>query len=292
MFKHITGNVYLLEDPHEARIPFCHCLYIDDEKKALIDSSSGRDLVSALQGKRVDLLITSHYHEDHILNHDAFPEAKIWCHYLDAPGVRSRQGFKSMYGFEIFGEQEMGEKFVRGFGLKDYRVDAEFTDGYVFDLGQTRVEVVHLPGHTPGHSGFYFPDHNILFVGDIDLSSFGPWYGNPVSDVDEFISSIKRIKEMKPDILITSHKGLVKDNVNARLDAYLQRIYEHDEDILKALNRPKSLSELASANIIYGKPHEPYRLYQFFEKMSLLVHLRRLIRLGLVEMGDGVYYKK
>lgn len=39
-------------------------------------------------------------------------------------------------------------------------------DGQTFDLAGTRVEVVHTPGHTPGHCCFHLPGEGVLFSGD------------------------------------------------------------------------------------------------------------------------------
>jgi len=293
VLKPIMERVFLLQDPHQARIPHCHCIYIDDDRRVLIDSSSGPDLLQILAGRGVDLLLTSHFHEDHILNHDAFPDAEIWAHYLDAPGIRSAEGFKSLYGFNVFGQDKLGDLFIQGFGIKDnYRVDGEFVDGQVFDLGHTQLQVMHLPGHTAGHCGFYFPEEHILFTGDIDLSGFGPWYGNVVSDVDEFITSINKIKELRPRIIISSHQGIIKDNLNLRLNRYLQAIYQHEEDLLSILQKPQAIGELADHHIIYGKPREPYAIYRLGEKISLMVHLRRLQRLGVVKFEGGIYYRQ
>jgi len=291
VLKPINKRVFLVEDPHHGKIPHCHCMYVDDERRVLIDSSSGPEIVDGLAGREVDLLLTSHFHEDHILNHDAFPKAEIWAHYLDAPGIRSQTGFKALYGFNVFGQDELGDFFVNFFGLKDYRVDGEFSDGHIFDLGHTQIQVMHLPGHTAGHCGFYFPDDHLLFTWDIDLSGFGPWYGNAVSDVDDFIASINKIKDLKPKMIISSHKGIIKDHLNLRLNRYLQSIYQHEEDLLEVLKIPQDLDQLADLHIIYGKPHEPYDLYRFGEKLSLLVHLRRLQRLGAVKVEGGIYFR-
>ena len=62
-----------------------------------------------------------------------------------------------------------------------------FADGERFDLGGgLRVEVVHLPGHTRGHCGFLVEPDGVFFVADVDLSSFGPYYGDHWSDLEDF----------------------------------------------------------------------------------------------------------
>ena len=64
-------------------------------------------------------------------------------------------------------------------GWKDLALDhiQSFDINKPLDLGEIRLEFLHLPGHSPGHCGLYEPESKVLFIGDIDLSKFGPWYG-------------------------------------------------------------------------------------------------------------------
>ncbi len=61
-----------------------------------------------------------------------------------------------------------------------------FRDGDVFDLGGARVRVIHAPGHTRGHCVFHVEPDDLVYLADIDLSSFGPYYGDAWSDLEDF----------------------------------------------------------------------------------------------------------
>src|SRR5207244_11874187 len=52
-----------------------------------------------------------------------------------------------------------------------------FVDGETFDLGRVSVRVIHAPGHTRGHCCIAIEPDGVLYLGDIDLTSFGPYYG-------------------------------------------------------------------------------------------------------------------
>ena len=45
--------------------------------------------------------------------------------------------------------------------------DFFFLEGQRFNLGQTRVDVLHVPGHTPGHVIFYIAQSRTAFCGDV-----------------------------------------------------------------------------------------------------------------------------
>lgn len=62
------------------------------------------------------------------------------------------------------------------------------------DLGSLKVKLVATPGHTPGHLSFFFPDEESLFLGDYDLTTFGPWYGDVYSGIEQTITSIRKLK--------------------------------------------------------------------------------------------------
>ena len=45
--------------------------------------------------------------------------------------------------------------------------DQWLSDGDRVDVGAIRFDVLHCPGHTPGHIVFYQPDARLAFVGDV-----------------------------------------------------------------------------------------------------------------------------
>lgn len=45
--------------------------------------------------------------------------------------------------------------------------DVELHDGDRLEIGQLCFQVIHTPGHTPGHVCFYEPDEGALFDGDV-----------------------------------------------------------------------------------------------------------------------------
>lgn len=46
-------------------------------------------------------------------------------------------------------------------------VDRELRAGDVLTLGRERLEVLHCPGHTPGHVCFHAPDSELVLAGDV-----------------------------------------------------------------------------------------------------------------------------
>jgi len=288
----ITDHINFIEAPNRGKFPYCHCLLIEDDQRALIDTSFGMENLQKLLKTPVDIIVNTHFHEDHIYNNNYFPEAQVWMHALDAPGARSMDTFMEYYGFAEFGGEKLGQEFVDSIDLQASPVHRELVDGELLDFGHVKLRVVHTPGHTPGHCAFYEEKTGLLFSADIDLSSFGGWYGHRCSNIDDFISSIKKCLELKPNIIVTSHKGIITDNIPARLQRYMEAIYHKEAQIIKALHSPQTIEQLAERQIIYGENNTLTPLLKWFENMSVFQHLQRLIKHNLVEQSEGIFYLK
>lgn len=288
----LTDRIKFIEAPNGGRFPYCHCLLIEDEIRVLIDSSFGKENLEQLIKKPVDLIVNSHFHEDHILNNYHFPDAAVWAHSLDAPAIRSLDTFLDYYGFKDFDGEQIGWDFIESIDLHASPVHREFEDGDTLDFGHVNLQVIHTPGHTPGHCAFYEDKSGLLFSADIDLSGFGPWYSHICSNLDDFIVSIKKCIELKPQIIVSCHKGIIQEDIPGRLQKYLDVIFRKEEQIVNALQSPMTLEELTAKQIIYGEKTKLDPFLRVFEKMGAYQHLQRLISLNQVDQSGEVYFLK
>ena len=288
----ITERIRFIEAPNKARFPYCNCLLIEDCKRALLDTSFGQENLQELLKTTVDIIVNTHFHEDHILNNRYFPEAEVWMHAQDAAGARSLDTFLQYYGFTEFGGEKLGQEFIDSIDLHASPVHYEFEDGEILDFGHVKLRVIHTPGHTPGHCAFYEEKTGLLFSADIDLSGFGPWYAHRCSNIDDFILSIQKCMELKPQIIVSSHKGIVNNDIQARLISYLEVIYRKEEQIIKALQSPQTILQMADLQIIYGENNTLTPLLIWFEKMAVNQHLQRLLKHNVVEQSGEIFYLK
>ncbi|EHQ87942.1 Zn-dependent hydrolase, glyoxylase [Desulfosporosinus youngiae DSM 17734] len=280
MFTELLPNLYFVEGELGGRFPYCNGLMIDAEAKVLVDTGYGHDRIEEIiRSGQVDVIINTHYHLDHVFGNKYFPQAKIWAHTLDAPALRSVEQFQAYTGLnETLGPDPL---LFPG-GPSSYEIDEELEDGDVLWFGSVSLQVIHTPGHTPGHIALFEPKSGVLFSGDIDLSPFGPWYGNLRSDLEMFMESIRRLINLKPKVLATSHSGIVTDNIPERLKEYLNKFELREEQILQQLGVSKTIEELVDRRIIYHRFPEPEKLYRFFEEVMVRKHLQYLIRQGKV----------
>jgi len=286
-FIPLSDSVVFIQAESRGRYPYANSLLIQGEVSALIDTGFEPKIAEeTAKNYRVDLVINSHCHEDHIACNPYFEESRVCAHRLAAPAIRNVDLLWEIYGLKGTPAEPWMNAIAEILRLQDSRVDVEFADGHIFDLGDTELQVLHTPGHSSGHCCFLLPEERIVFLSDIDLTSFGPWYGALDSNVDDFIDSIEKLKRMSFEIAVTSHKGEVfrgEDTIRNRLDQYLNVIYQREEKLLNFLREERTLEEIVNQAIIHRKFPDPEEGYKHMERISMQKHLERLIAKGMVQ---------
>jgi len=276
------------------RYPHCNSVLVDDRVRAIIDAASDENQLLAFKKEgRVDFLITSHAHEDHLVYNSLFPESTFWTHPLDAPHFADVKSLADCYGDmppETF--QKWCTFFVTECHYVPRKADRFLEDGIIMDLGDTRMEVIHTPGHTEGHCVFYFPQEKILFTADLDLTRVGPYYADRTSDIEKTIRSLELLKGVKAETYLTAHGKGIYEGDPAVIDRYLKIIFDREERLIDFLLRgPKTLDQITSEGVIYGKNPAflgPWDL-TISERMMIVKHLDRLIRRDDVHKEGDLY---
>jgi len=275
---------------NEEGYTYGNCVLVDDDVKLMIDSGAGKALDQA-QPETVDILINTHHHYDHVRGNDRFKRAKIWLHPTLHPAMQSLEKIMAVDGWKTLMHEDFTYLKSADPSLipEPWRVDGEVNDGQEIDCGNTKLVVLHTPGHSQGHCSFYFPEEDLAFLGDICLTKVGPWYGEGQTDLTEFIASIDRIIDLKPGRVTTCHVNRVIDNPLPVLAEYRDRILKREERILRRIKaRPGTIDELAEEHMIYRQHPSPFVL--FWEKSMLRNHLERLVRIGLAErLENGAF---
>ncbi|MGC7872927.1 MBL fold metallo-hydrolase [Desulfosporosinus sp. SYSU MS00001] len=290
MFINLLPQLYFVSGEQGGRFPYSNGLLIDGDKRVLVDTGFGPSRRKKILEKgRIDIIINTHFHLDHAYGNKYFPEAEIWAHAYDAPPIRSLNKFMAYSGYGELSAFPNPDYFPGG--PVNQIVHRELKDGEVLRFGEISLKVIHTPGHTQGHIALLEPHSSLLFSGDIDLSPFGPWYGNVLSDLEEFVDSINRLIDLKPKVIVSSHEGIISDNITERLKSYAEMINQRDETILKHLQIPRGMTDLLDKKIIFKRYPEPQKVYRFFEQTMLEKHLQRLAKQGRVIMNPNGKYK-
>jgi hydroxyacylglutathione hydrolase len=106
---------------------------------AAIDAPDAEELIGELRKKGWTLthILTTHHHQDHTAGNSAL---------------------KRMTGCIISGPAKEAES-IPG-------IDRKVGEGDIVEVGSAKARVIETPGHTRGHVSYFFPDEDIVFVGD------------------------------------------------------------------------------------------------------------------------------
>lgn len=306
------GRIKVITGERGGRFPFCNSLFIDDSVKVVVDPGAGPDIARIKEGNYIDLVINTHYHFDHITYNYIFTDSKIYLNeiesncFLDRKEIPRRLGMTEVYGEEwVTGwldrisrpdspQSPYSPQNRHEWWSSTARLDGKYRWGEIFDFGNEKMEIIGTPGHTAGFSCLYFPGHGLVYIGDIDLTSFGPFYGGSDADIDLLIDSVGKIAELDADTYVTGHEAgvLCRKDFLLQAESFLEIIDSRDQKILSALSTPLTLKEIAGLGLIYGKKYLADDWVRAWEEVMIKKHLRRLANRGMVKLVKGKYKRQ
>ncbi|MCS7033319.1 MAG: MBL fold metallo-hydrolase [Phycisphaerae bacterium] len=172
-------NCFLLADPASGQAVLFDAP--DGTVLPLIEQAKARNWT--IQG-----LWLTHGHFDHIADHEVvtahFPGAKVLIHRLDEPKLQN-PGLQSRW-------------FQLPFSIPPRNADGYAQDQQQLFIGSIPVQVIHTPGHSPGHVSFHLPTEGVLVGGDLIIGGSIGRTDLPDSDHAELEKSVRRVMRLDP----------------------------------------------------------------------------------------------
>jgi hydroxyacylglutathione hydrolase len=199
-------NAYLVADEHTGQAVLFDAP--NDTVAPLLDEASRR-------GWQVIGLWLTHGHFDHIADHpvvgERFPDAQVLIHRLDEPKLL----------------RPNSSMFLLPFAITPRRADGYIEDGQKLRLGSLDVEVIHTPGHAPGHVMYHFPREKVLIGGDLILMHSVGRTDLPDSSHAALMASLRRVMTLPPDTRLLPGHGPPSTLAEEReLNPYVQEALE------------------------------------------------------------------
>jgi len=213
-------NTFLLEAP--------------DGSLTLVDAGLKRSttkVLAALAGlgrapQDVTSLLLSHAHADHAggaataqaATSTAGTASSVWAH--DREAVYLREGRPPAFDRTRRTGRLLSRLPSGGFAPVD--VDETFADGAVLPLAGG-LQVVHTPGHTPGHCSFLHPSTGVLLTGDalFNLRRIRYSFAGPCTDVGLSRSSADRLGELDFEVAAFTHGPQISTGAPQAVRAFL-----------------------------------------------------------------------
>ncbi|MFZ5573237.1 MAG: MBL fold metallo-hydrolase [Thermodesulfobacteriota bacterium] len=282
------GPVWFLPGDNNGKYPYCNSVYIAGQG-ILIDPASNRERLARLREENgVREIWLSHWHEDHFMHLDLFDDLPLAVSEQDAAPLASLDRLSDAYGLDHEYREHWHALFQDLFHFKPRVPSRHLRGGTTLSLEDIQVEIIAAPGHTPGHLAFLFKGPDILFLGDYDLTPFGPWYGDVASSISSTIDSVRRLQRIPAAVWLCSHEeGVFENNPGKLWDQYLQVIDIREEKLLHFLREARSMEEIVDACIIYRKKREPKAFFEFGERALMRKHLEKLLNEKRIVAENG-----
>ena len=90
------------------------------------------------------------------------------------------------------------------------RVDGYWEDGQIYEVGELQFQVIHCPGHTPGHIVLFEAKERKVFVGDVLFAGSVGRTDLPGGSTDQLLDSIMhKLLPLGDDVEVYSGHGPV-----------------------------------------------------------------------------------
>ena len=174
----------------------CWAVSADDSDEAVVvdpgfEPAAIKQMVSKA-GKRLVAVLATHGHADHIgsVPRVCDEEIPLIIHEADELALTDQRAWGAGYPLDS--------------SLRPPQVRT-VTDGEVLEFAGFKIEVMHTPGHTPGHvcfgtDGFLFSG-DLVFRGSIGRSDF------PNSDPSQMEKSLRRFLELRDELKVYPGHG-------------------------------------------------------------------------------------
>ncbi len=282
--RRLGPNVRQIMGPQGGRYPDGNLLEVRaGESVVLLDSALHVDPTAA------DLLLLSHFHEDHVVGagRRTGPTA---IHHKDLGPLVDWEEFVLEMGF---GRGDWEHRIRETFDWSPVTAAETFSHDEVLDLGGgVTATVVPLPGHTAGHCGFLIEPDGVLFLADVDLSAFGPLYSDRSASLADMRRTVETCAQIEAGAYATfHHKGTLFDRAEY-LDAltrYAAQMDARETRILELLGSGVSeVDAMVGAGVLYRPGTRP----MFGDEMERAVcvkHLEDLVERGLAVADETGY---
>ncbi|MGI9219651.1 MAG: MBL fold metallo-hydrolase [Woeseiaceae bacterium] len=212
-----ANGVFSIIEPYQFQETISH-LIVGDERAILFDTGLGLLPIRPVVERITDLPVTvlnSHTHYDHVGGNAEFSSILA----IDTDYTHA-----NMAGFEharvaadivpeAFCDGPPAGADLESFHTRAWKATKYVEDGEILDLGGRRLEVLHVPGHTPDATALLDAENGLLFTGDTFYNA-ELWLFVPETDLDAYDRAISRLADIEPNV-----NYLLGAHVSARVDA-------------------------------------------------------------------------
>jgi endoribonuclease LACTB2 len=159
--------------------------------------------------------------------------------------------------------------------LVDFPIDQLWHEADVHHVGGLSFDVLHTPGHAPGHLVLHLHDSGVMLAGDM-VAGVGTIAIDPdEGDLGDYLLHLERMRQRKPTALLPAH-GPVLREADAVLSFYIAHRHGRTQQIREVLDHGDA-TPLDIAAVVYP---ELDPAWQRLASRQVVTHLNWLHKHG------------
>lgn len=172
-FNPFQENTYIVYDDTKECVIFDPGMYTEEERRLLSDFIKSNELKPVR-------LINTHCHIDHVFGNRYVNQTygvSLEIHEGELIVLQRVPDVCMMYGIPYSEPSPMPERFIK--------------EGDIIEFGNSRLEAIFTPGHSPASISFYNKEHSFIIAGDVLFRDSIGRTDLPGGDFATLITSIK-----------------------------------------------------------------------------------------------------
>lgn len=238
--EQLAGNLYLLRDSQGMGNTV---VLTGDDGVLMVDTKGGKAVdallakIAELSRKQIRFAIITHWHFDHVGGNE--PVADTGATILAHENVRKQMSMEhnmKMLNYKVPPSPETARPLLT------------YTKKVTLHLDGEDVGVFHVaPGHTDGDSVVYFPNANVIHMGDLYFEGLYPYIGiYSGGSIDGMIRVIHQILPMMDENtkVVPGHGPLSN---KARLQEYVSMLTAIRDNVNRLMKEGKTMEQVVAA---------------------------------------------
>lgn len=189
VFNPFQENSYIIYDETDECILVDMGSYTVEEKREVLFFTENNNLNPVM-------IINTHCHVDHLLGNSFFKnkfKTPVAAHSGDEFLLSKAVEQGSIFGFEVEAPPD---------------IDKYLEEGKPLTFGNSSLDILHVPGHSPGSIAIYSREGNFVIAGDVLFSGSIGRTDLHGGDYDTLISSIRdKLLILPPDVIVFCGHG-------------------------------------------------------------------------------------
>jgi glyoxylase-like metal-dependent hydrolase (beta-lactamase superfamily II) len=223
----LRPSLYRFEQDDNGR-RLCQAVVVGEERTLVVDAGLPESPEQGLLGllaalgvaERPVVLVLTHPDADHrggaSVLRDALPKLEVWGHELDGdqladPEVALAERYLAFAGDGVAPAPERLIAMRARLG-RPVRLDRRLSGDTAVELGGSRVEILHMPGHSPGSLVAWLPEPGAALIADAAMGRgipffngslmYPPMYAPPAA----YLATIDRLEALGSGLIVSGHE--------------------------------------------------------------------------------------